>query len=136
MCPRWFWFLNLSNFHALRDEQYDLEWYIDSGCSRHMTGRREALHEFRTLRDGGRVRYGNNANCEIKGYGMITNGKFSMRKVAYVEGLQHNLIGISQLVVGTGLKVEFNDEGSEIIEKKSKAVVLKSKIVGRCILLI
>ena len=61
---------------------------------------------------------------------MITNVDFSIRKVVYVEGLQHNLISVSQLVVGTGLKVSFNDEESEIIEKKTKAVLLKSQQKG------
>ena len=70
-----------------------------------MTGRKEELREFRSLKDGGSVKFGNNSYGTIKGYGMITNGDFSIRKVAYVEGLQHNLISVSQLVVGTGLKV-------------------------------
>ena len=50
--------------------------------------------------------------------------------MAYVEGLQHNLISVSQLVVGTGLKVSFDDEGSEIIEKQSKKVLLKLERKG------
>ncbi|KAI3740016.1 hypothetical protein L2E82_30432 [Cichorium intybus] len=114
----------------MRDEQYDSEWYIDSGCSHHMTGRREELQEYRSLRNGGIIHYGNNATGEIKGYGMITNGKLTIRKVAYVEGLQHNLISVSQLVVGTGLKVSFDEDGSELIEKKTKKLVLKSKRKG------
>ena len=85
---------------------------------------------FRSLKDGGIVKYGNNSFGTIKGYGMITNGEFSIRKVAYVEGLQHNLISVSQLVVGTGLKVSFDDEGSEIVEKKSSNVLLRSKRKG------
>nr|KAJ0214865.1 hypothetical protein LSAT_V11C300139970 [Lactuca sativa] len=89
---------------VISDEQFDDEWYIDSGCSRHMTGRKEELREFRSLKDGGSVKFGNNSYGTIKGYDMITNGDFSIRKVAYVEGLQHNLISVSQLVVGTGLK--------------------------------
>ena len=43
---------------------------------------------------------------------MITNEEFTIQKVAYVEGLQHNLISVSQLFVGTGLKVTFDGEGS------------------------
>ncbi|KAI3505861.1 hypothetical protein L1887_28170 [Cichorium endivia] len=116
-----------SNKQVLGDEQYDPEWYIDSGCSRHMTGRKEELREYRSLPNGGRVSYGNNAIGKIKGYGMITNGEISIRKVAYVEGLQHNLISVSQLVVGTGLKVSFDEDGSELIENESKKIVLKSK---------
>ncbi|KAI3508867.1 hypothetical protein L1887_23887 [Cichorium endivia] len=45
---------------VMRDEHYDSEWYIDSGCSRHMTRRKEDLREYRLLKNGGRVRYGNN----------------------------------------------------------------------------
>ncbi|KAL7609650.1 hypothetical protein Lser_V15G12999 [Lactuca serriola] len=95
-----------------------------------MTGRKEELREFRSLKDGGCVKYGNNSYGTIKGYGMITNGDFSIQKVAYVEGLQHNLMSVSQLLMGTGLKVSFDDEGSEIIEKQSKKVLLKSERKG------
>ncbi|KAI3767848.1 hypothetical protein L2E82_18277 [Cichorium intybus] len=119
-----------SSQSVLRDEQYDPEWYIDSGCSRHMTGRKEELREYRSLTNGGKVSYGNNATGNIKGYGMITNGEISIRKVAYVEGLQHNFISVSQLVVGTGLKVSFDEDGSELIEKESKKIILKSKRKG------
>ncbi|KAI3510732.1 hypothetical protein L1887_17865 [Cichorium endivia] len=114
----------------MHDEQYDPEWYIDSGCSRHMTGRREELREYHSLRIGGKIRYDNNATGEIKGSDMITNGELSIRKVAYVEGLQHNLISVSQLVVGTWLKVSFDEDGSKLIEKKTKKIVLKSKRKG------
>ena len=69
-----------------------------------MTGRKEELREFRSLPNGGNVKFGNNSYGTIKGYGMITNGDFTIRKVAYVEGLQHNLISVSQLVGGTVLK--------------------------------
>nr|AGM34082.1 hypothetical protein [Lactuca sativa] len=89
---------------VIRDDQFDEVWYIDSGCSRHMTGRKGELREFWSLKDGGIVKYGNNSYGTIKGYGMITNGDFSIIKVAYIEGLQHNLISVSQLVVGTGMK--------------------------------
>ena len=40
------------------------------------------------------------------------------------------MISVSQLVVGTSLKVTFDDEGLEIIKKKTKAVLLKSKRKG------
>ncbi|XP_023734198.1 uncharacterized protein LOC111882061 [Lactuca sativa] len=83
---------------VIHDEQFDNEWYIDSGCSRHMTGRKEELREFHALKNGGNVIYGNNSFGTIKGYGMITNGDFSIRKVDYVEGLQHSLMSVSQLV--------------------------------------
>ncbi|XP_023730434.1 uncharacterized protein LOC111878154 [Lactuca sativa] len=100
-----------------------------------MTGRREELREFWSLKGGRCVKYGNNSYDMIKGYGMITNGEFSIRKVDYMEGLQHNLISVSQLVVGIGLKVSFDDEGSEIIEKRTKKILLKSERKGEMYLL-
>ena len=66
-----------------------------------MIGWKEELREYRELKNGGRVKFGNNSLGEIKGYRMITNGDFSIRKVAYVKFLQHNLISVSQLGVGT-----------------------------------
>ena len=44
---------------------------INSGCSHHMTRRKEKLREFQSLTDGGCVKYGNNSYGTIKGYGMI-----------------------------------------------------------------
>lgn len=74
----------------MRDEQYDSKWYIDSGCSCQMIGKKSQLCLFQSLKDGGRVKYGNNANGEIKEYGIVTNGEFRICKVAYIEGLQLN----------------------------------------------
>ncbi|KAL4556842.1 hypothetical protein LXL04_035006 [Taraxacum kok-saghyz] len=89
----------------VKTENYDNERYIDSGCSRHMTGKIERLKDFRGLKGAGYVIFGNNDVAEIKGYGKLTNGEFTINKVAYVEGLMHNLISVSQLIVGTGLKI-------------------------------
>ncbi|KAI3499778.1 hypothetical protein L1887_35588 [Cichorium endivia] len=62
------------------------------GCSRHMTGKREYIKEYRTLDDAGNVRFGNNETCPIKGFGKVTNGQFTINRAAYVEGLKHNLV--------------------------------------------
>ena len=112
------------------DEQYHAKWYIDSGCSRHMTGRKENLRDYRSLENAGVVKFGNNHKCQVKGYGKVTNGNFTVNRVAYVEGLQHNLISVSQLVVGTGNQVVFNEEGSIIANAKTNEVLLKSKRYG------
>ena len=95
-----------------------------------MTGKKENLHDFRSLENGGVVKFGNNHKCKVKGYGKITNGNFTINRVAFVEGLQHNLISVSQLVVGTSNQVLFNEEGSVISNIKTKEVLLKSKRKG------
>lgn len=52
-----------------------------------MTGRKSELREYQGLKDGGKGKFRSNATGEIKGYGIITNGDLTIRKVAYVEGL-------------------------------------------------
>ncbi|KAI3700123.1 hypothetical protein L2E82_44740 [Cichorium intybus] len=111
----------------MSNEQYDTKWYMDSGCSRHMTDKREYLRDYGTLDDAGNVRFGNNDTCPIRGYGKIMNGQFTINRVAFVEGLKHNIVSISQLVVGTGNVVTFNNQGSVITKEATKEVLLKSE---------
>nr|KAJ0195563.1 hypothetical protein LSAT_V11C700379260 [Lactuca sativa] len=116
----WFFSSSLHNTfqdNVLCDEQYDKNWYIDSECSCHMTGR-----DFRVLENVG--------VCEFKGYGKFTNGKFKVKRVAYVKGLKHNFISVSQLVVGTWNQVLFDEERSIISNKETKEIFLKSKRKG------
>ena len=56
------------------------------------------------------------------GYGVLTNGNFSIRRVAYVHGLKHNLISVGQLC-NTGHRVEF-DRGFSYIWNKSRTTCL------------
>ncbi|XP_023759875.1 uncharacterized protein LOC111908280 [Lactuca sativa] len=70
--------------------------------------------------------FGGNHKCQVKGYGKVTNGQFTVNHVAYVKGLQHNLISVSQLVVDTSNQVVFNEE-SIISNVETNEVLLKSK---------
>lgn len=94
-----------------------------------MTGRKENLHEFQKLDNVEVVKFGNN-KCKVKGYRIVKNGEYTVNRVAYVEGLKHNLISVSQLVVGTGNQVLFDEEGSIISNKQTKEILLKSKRKG------
>ena len=66
-----------------------------------MTGMKKYLKDYRRL-EGGKFYFRNNHHADIHGYGTLTNGQLTIKHVAYVEGLKHNLISASQLVVGTG----------------------------------
>ncbi|XP_071741367.1 uncharacterized protein [Rutidosis leptorrhynchoides] len=86
-------------------------WYLDSGCSRHMTGCKEHLVGF-VEEKGPSVRYGDNSVAKTIGYGTVIAGSVSFKKVALVEGLKHNLLSVSQIA----------DEDCEIrIRKKAES---------------
>ncbi|KAJ9565922.1 hypothetical protein OSB04_001888 [Centaurea solstitialis] len=59
-------------------------WYMDSGCSKHMTGRKDLLANFKQ-KYGGNVRFGNKLSAPIMGYGDILHHKITINKVAYVK---------------------------------------------------
>ncbi|KAJ9548157.1 hypothetical protein OSB04_020700 [Centaurea solstitialis] len=73
-----------------------LNVYLDSGCSKHMTGNKHVLIDFKE-EAGPTVKFGGEGRGITKGYGTLTNGKTTFKKVSYVEGLTHNLLSISQL---------------------------------------
>ncbi|GKD88302.1 retrovirus-related pol polyprotein from transposon TNT 1-94 [Tanacetum coccineum] len=65
-------------------------WYLDSGCSKHMTGQRSQLINFFS-KFLGTVRFGNDQIAKIMGYGDYQLGNVTISRVYYVEGLGHNL---------------------------------------------
>ncbi|KAJ9557676.1 hypothetical protein OSB04_012290 [Centaurea solstitialis] len=87
-----------------------------------MTGYKELLHNY-VERPGGTVSFGNKTTGVIKGYGILTNGKVSIKKVLYVEGLSHNLFSASQFCDGYNIVLFsiincliINSDGVEIFE--------------------
>ncbi|GKA23737.1 retrovirus-related pol polyprotein from transposon TNT 1-94 [Tanacetum coccineum] len=70
-------------------------WYLDSGCSKHMTGNRSQLMNF-VSKFLGTVRFGNDQIARIMGYGDYQLGNVIISRVYYVEGLGHNLFSVGQ----------------------------------------
>ncbi|GJW83860.1 retrovirus-related pol polyprotein from transposon TNT 1-94 [Tanacetum coccineum] len=70
-------------------------WYLDSGCSKHMTGDRSRLRNF-MKKFIGTVRFGNDHFGAIMGYGDYVIGASVISRVYYVEGLRHNLFSVGQ----------------------------------------
>ncbi|GJS74253.1 retrovirus-related pol polyprotein from transposon TNT 1-94 [Tanacetum coccineum] len=68
-------------------------WYLDSGCSKHMTGHRDKLINFvsKFIRT---VRFGNDHFAAIMGYEDLQMGNILISRVYYVEGLDHNLFSV------------------------------------------
>ncbi|KAJ9553231.1 hypothetical protein OSB04_017276 [Centaurea solstitialis] len=98
-------------------------WYLDSGCSRHMTGSKSVLSNYREER-GPDVTFGGNGKGQTRGYGTLTNGVTTFKRVAYVEGLMHNLLSISQLC-DKNHKVSFSKKKCKV-KNRRKEVILTS----------
>ncbi|GKG18494.1 hypothetical protein Tco_0372792 [Tanacetum coccineum] len=87
-------------------------WYLDSGCSKHMTGDRSQLRNF-VKKFFMTVRLGNDHFGAIMGYGDYVIGNSVIFRVYYVEGLGHNLFSIGQ----------FCDSDFEVAFKKPSCYV-------------
>nr|GFB49023.1 retrovirus-related Pol polyprotein from transposon TNT 1-94 [Tanacetum cinerariifolium] len=70
-------------------------WYLDSGCSKHMTEDRSQLVNF-VQKFLGTVKFGNDHVAKIMGYGDYQIGNVIISWVYYVEGLSHNLFSVGQ----------------------------------------
>nr|GEV77705.1 hypothetical protein [Tanacetum cinerariifolium] len=70
-------------------------WYLNSGCSKHMTGYRSQLINF-VQKFLGTVKFRNDHVAKIMGYGDYKIGNVTISRVYYVEGLGHNLFSVGQ----------------------------------------
>ncbi|GKB99188.1 hypothetical protein Tco_0985325 [Tanacetum coccineum] len=80
-------------------------WYLDSGCSKHMTGDRSRLTNF-INKFSGTVKFGNDHVAKILGYGDYKIGNVTISRVYYVEGLGHNLFSVRRFC-DSNLEVAF-----------------------------
>ena len=101
-------------------------WYLDSGCSRHMTGEKSMFQSLE-LRSGGDVKFGGNQKGKITGSGTIGNGNLpSISNVLLVEGLTHNLLSISQLS-DNGYDIIFNQKCCKVVSQKDVSILFNGK---------
>nr|GFB17300.1 retrovirus-related Pol polyprotein from transposon TNT 1-94 [Tanacetum cinerariifolium] len=98
-------------------------WYLDSGCSKHMTGDRSQLINF-VQKFLGTVKFRNDHVAKILGYRDYKIGNVTISWVYYVEGLGHNLFSIGQFC-DSDLEVRLNvpvgrirtDNGTEFVNQ-------------------
>jgi len=98
-------------------------WFVDSGCSRHMTGDK---NKFVSLNNkDGIVSFGS-GSTKITGKGTIAlvNGKGKAQNALLVEGFKHNLLSVSQ-ICDQGHNVVFSTKDCEIRNSTSRELVAK-----------
>ena len=116
-------------FLVLQKNSKKKQWYLDGGCSKHMT---EDLTQFTSLKlkAEGHVTYGDNNRERILGRGNVGIGSSTtIENVLYVEGLRHSLLSINQLC-DKGYKVNFKENGCTISHDSSGKVLFTGKRVN------
>eukprot|EP00253_Pinus_taeda_P004986 PITA_04986 len=112
---------------ALYAEGQENEWYIDSGCSEHMTGDKEKLESYTVVEKGKKVSFGNDTPTVIKGKGTAQlKEKVKAGNVLYVDGLKHNLLSVSQMC-DQGTEVIFRSNGCSVRDLDTGETMIKGR---------
>ena len=92
-------------------------WYLDSGCSRHMTGDKSL---FKSLKEkvGDYVTFGNGSYAQVLGKRTVEIPRLPLLKnVLYIKGLKANLLSIAQ-ICDENFLVQFSKKGCIIIDEE------------------
>ncbi|GKA31702.1 retrovirus-related pol polyprotein from transposon TNT 1-94 [Tanacetum coccineum] len=97
-------------------------WYLDNGYSRHMTWIKQYMHRY-SKESGPKVVFGDDSLGNTEGYGLVNCNGITFTRVAYVNGLKHNLISISQLC-DANYKVLFTKTQGTIYNQNDEVVLI------------
>ncbi|CAM8929550.1 unnamed protein product [Rhodiola kirilowii] len=108
-------------------------WYFDSGCSRHMTGNPGFLTKIEWI-NGKTVAFGDGIEGRVVGRGTLNvPGLPRLTEVSLVEGLQANLISISQLYDGNN-QVQFTQDKCIVQNNHNQTVLTGRRASNNCYL--
>nr|GEY06444.1 hypothetical protein [Tanacetum cinerariifolium] len=100
-------------------------WYLDSGCSKHMTGDRSQLTNF-VNKFLGTVKFGNDHVGKIMGYGDYQIRNVTISRVYFVEGPWYNLFSVRQFC-DSDLEVAFRQHTCFIRNLEGVDLLIKSQ---------
>nr|GEW22011.1 hypothetical protein [Tanacetum cinerariifolium] len=104
---------------------YIILFIVDSGCSKHMTGNLKLLTNF-VEKFLGSVKFGNDQIAPILGYTDLVQGTVTIKRVYYVEGLNHNLFFVGQFC-DADLEVAFRKSTCYIRDLKGNDLLTGSR---------
>ncbi|CAM8929058.1 unnamed protein product [Rhodiola kirilowii] len=108
-------------------------WYFDSGCSRHMTGNPGFPTKIEWI-NGKTVTFGDGIEGRVVGRGTLNvPGLPRLIEVFLVEGLQANLISISQLCDGNN-QVQFTQDNCIVQNNQNQIVLTGRRASNNCYL--
>nr|GEV23975.1 retrovirus-related Pol polyprotein from transposon TNT 1-94 [Tanacetum cinerariifolium] len=98
---------------------------VDSGCSKHMTANVNLLINF-VEKFLGMVKFGNDQIAPILYYGDLVQGAVTIKRLYYVEELNHNLFSVGQLC-DADLEVAFRKSTCYIRDLKGNDLLTSSR---------
>ncbi|GJV13188.1 retrovirus-related pol polyprotein from transposon TNT 1-94, partial [Tanacetum coccineum] len=104
---------------------YIILFIVDSGCSKYMIGNLKLLTNF-VEKFLGTVKFGNDQIAPILGYGDLVQGTITIKRVYYVEGLNHNLFSVGQFC-DADLEVDFRKSMCYIHDLKGNDLLTGSR---------
>ena len=120
-------------------------WIIDSGATRHMCNDKIMFLNIEVFREPREVQVGDGSSVKVIGEGMINLKieleygkvrKCRLLRVLYVPDLAYNLLSVSKATSReTGNKVEFCNDGCNIINKNKQRRLLQQRKLVTCIFL-
>nr|XP_028964703.1 uncharacterized protein LOC114827175 [Malus domestica] len=97
-------------------------WFVDIGCSNHMTANKNILHNVDTT-NLTRVKMGNGQLVDTLGRGTIAvhtkNGKMFIKDVMLVPDLKQNLLSLGQ-IIEHGYYLYFGDNTCKIYDRRNR----------------
>lgn len=124
------------SYTCLTVNQMSNDWILDSGCSNHMTNRREWLVNVRNSTNGDVTVANNEKLCvkemgdvllQLEGDGCTINAE--IKDVLFVPNICANLLSVSQMA-RRGLSIKFQDDGCEIFGQNGTLAGKASLING------
>jgi len=116
------------------EDAADTAWYLDSGCSTHMTGRKEWFVKMNEAANG-RIKFADNRSLVAEGSGRVVlrgndGREVVIEEVLYVPGLKTNLISLGQLLQ-KGFVVTMKNNCLSIFDQNKQLVVSASLAKNR-----
>ena len=88
--------LEIEECKLVLQADHKVKWCVDSGCSKHMIGRKQIFDSLDERKEGS-VTFGNDQSTRIVGRDIVCLNKDIMAEnVLLVENMEHNLLSVSQ----------------------------------------
>ena len=106
-------------------------WYLDSGCSRHMTGDKSLFKSIKEKEDSF-VTFGDGSHSQVLEKGTIDIPRLPLlTNVLYIKGLKVNLLSITQ-ICDKDFLVQFSKKGCLILSEECVQVFKGLRTTDNC----